>query len=270
MRRAGSRGPRAAGREQKNSEARCLKLHALCSKLCFPSPMLYVLCSLILLSYACSSLMPPDDYYQEVLEMEKHGEQARSDTGRQPGEIITPVKEPEPVEVERPTVKQLPQEVVQQDVEEILILNQEKEEVQEQPPQREAVEKPVSPQILPSLPIAVAAEVIKSALNSADLGISVRTVELVNGRLSGGKNSVRVNFLSESLDLIDDRFVAICAVIYHLDRGKNTVDIVAGIAEDSQANLIAIVQSKMDNIAAWMNNEISRAEWFSKVTKKVL
>ena len=263
MQRAESRGPRPAGREQKSSEARCLKLYA-------PSPMLCVLCSLILFSYACSSLTPPDDYYQEVLEMEKHGEQARSDTGRQPGEIITPVKEPEPVKVERPTVKQLTQEVVQQDVEEILILNQEKQEIQEQPPQREAVEKPLSPQILPSLPIAVAAEVIKSALNSADLGISVRTVELVNGRLSGGKNSVRVNFLSESLELIDDRFVAICAVIYHLDRDKNTVDIVAGIAEDSQANLIAIVQSKMDNIAAWMNNEISRAEWFSKVTKKVL
>jgi hypothetical protein len=270
MRRAESRGPRAAGREQKSSEARGLKLHALCSKLYAPNPMLCVLCSLTLLSYACSSLTPPDDYYQEVLEMEKHGEQVRSDTGRQPGEIIIPVKEPEPVKVERPPANQLTQEVVQQDVEEILILNQEKEEIQEQPPQREAIEKSPSPQILPSTPIAVAAEVIKSALNSADLGISVRTVELVNGRLRGGKNSVRVNFLSESLDLIDDRFVAICAVIYHLDRGKNTVDVVAGIAEDGQANLIAIVQSEMDNIAAWMNNEISRAEWFSKVTKKVL
>jgi len=256
MRRAKSRGQRATDGEQKSSEVRGLKL--------------YVLCSLILFSYACSSLTPPDDYYQDVLEMEKHGEQARRDTGRQPGEIITPVEEPEPIKIERPFANQLTQEVVQQDIEEISILAREEEEIQEQPPRREAIEKPSSPQILPSGPITVAAEVIKSALNSADLGISVRTVELVNGRLSGGKNSVRVNFLSESLDFIDDRFVAICAVIYHLDRGKNTVDIVAGIAEDRQANLIAIVQSDMNNIAAWMNNEISRAEWFAKVTKKVL
>ena len=256
MRRAKSRGQRGADGEQKSSEVRSLKL--------------YVLCSLILFSYACSSLTPPDDYYQDVLEMEKHGEQARRDTGRQPGEVIIPVLEPEPIKIERTPANQLTQEVVQQDIEEISILTQEKEEIQEQPPQREAVEKPSSPQILPSGPITIAAEVIKSALNSADLGISVRTVELVNGRPRGGKNSVRVNFLSESLDFIDDRFVAICAVIYHLDRGKNTVDIVAGIAEDRQANLIAIVQSDMSNIAAWMNNEISRAEWFAKVTKKVL
>ncbi len=256
MQRVKSSGQRAKDGEQKNSEVRVLKLYALCS--------------LVLFFYACGSFTPPDDYYREVLEMEKHGEQARSDTGRQPGEIITPVRGLEPVEIERPSSKQLTQEVVQQDVEEIILLNQEKEETLEQPPQREAIEKPSLPQMLPSGPIAIAAEVIRSALNSADLGISVRTVELVNGRLSGGKNSVRVNFLSESLDFIDDRFVAICAVIYHLDRGKNTVDIVTGIAEDSQANLIAIVQSDMSNIAAWMNNEVSRAEWFSKVTKKVL
>jgi len=95
-------------------------------------------------------------------------------------------------------------------------------------------------------------------------------VELVNGRLSGGKNSVRVSFLSESVNAIDDRFVAICAVIYHLDAEASTVDVVVGIAEDEQANLLAILQSNMSDVTAWINNEISRAEWSSRITKKIL
>ena len=92
----------------------------------------------------------------------------------------------------------------------------------------------------------------------------------MNGRLNDGRNSVRVSFLCESVDMIDDKFVAICAVIYHLNCGTNTIDVIVGIAEDEQANLLAIVQSDMRDVAAWMTNEISRAEWFSRITKKIL
>ena len=204
--------------------------------------------------------------------MEEHGEQERKETGRQPGETLLPDSYPEPIAVEKRPAEELPQEEVQQDIEEVSVIEQQEVEIQEEPPRREPIEKPPPSQKLSSEPVsvAIASEVIKSALNNANLGLNIRTVELVNGRPGGGKNSVRVSFLSESLDVIDDKFVAVCAVIYHLDREKNTVDVVVGMAEDNQANLLAIVQSNMISITAWMTNEISKSDWFSEVTKKVL
>jgi hypothetical protein len=232
--------------------------------------VLYILCSLFFCG--CSSINPPADYYQQVLEMEEYGEQSRRDTGRHPDEIVEPIRNSEPVITGKSSVQQLMPEAFQQEAEEVVIVEPE-EEVQnepEVPPQREVIQKSSSSQAPFPEPIAVASDVIKSALRTADLGVSARTVELVNGRLSGGRNSVRVSFFSESLDLIDDKFVAICAVIYHLNSGTHTVDTVIAMAEDEQANLLAIIQSDMKDVTAWMTNEISRAEWFSRVTKKML
>ena len=48
------------------------------------------------------------------------------------------------------------------------------------------------------------------------------------------------------------------------------IDTIVGIAEDRQSNLLAIFQSNMSDITAWMTNEITRAEWYSRVTKKAL
>jgi hypothetical protein len=232
---------------------------------------LITLCSMFLALcpfYGCS---PPADYYQQVLEMEEHGEQVRRDTGRRPGEIITPIRDTEPIETARSTEYQLMSDGHQQQAEEISAIEQEEvQEEPEKPPQRELVQESPSSPRLPPEPIAVASDVIKSTLEVADIGVSTRAVELVNGRLSGGKNSVRVNFLSESVDAIDDRFVAICAVIYYLNKEKNTVDLIVGIAEDRQAKLLAVLQSDMSDVAAWMTDKITRAEWLSMVTKKIL
>jgi hypothetical protein len=225
----------------------------------------------LLLLYGCGMISPPVDYYQQVLEMEEHGEQTRRDTGRRPGEIIAPIRDSEPIRIEKSPVHHLMPDVPQQQTKETSVVEQ--EEIQEElepPPRREVVrESPPSPTSSPE-PIAVSPDVIKSALEPAALGVSIRTVELVNGRLSGGKNSVRVSFFSESVNAIDDKFVAICAVIYNLDQETNTVDVVVGIAEDEQANLLAILQSNMSDITAWITNKFSRAEWFSRVTKKIL
>ncbi len=233
--------------------------------------MPYALCSLLLFFCGCSIVTPPVDYYQQVLEMEEYGEQSRRDTGRCPDEIVEPAKNSEPVITTKPPVQQLTPDVSQQEPEEIVIAEPE-EEIQEEPempPQREVIQESPSLELFPE-PIAIASDVIKSALRTADLGINTRTVEAVNGRLNDGRNSVRVSFLSESVDMIDDKFVAICAVIYHLNCGTNTIDVIVGIAEDEQSNLLAIVQSDMRDVAAWMTNEISRAEWFSRITKKIL
>ena len=214
---------------------------------------------------------PPDDYYQQVLELEQYGEQIRRDTGRHPGEMVTPVDDSEPVRIVESPVYQLLSDAPQQQAEGTSITEEEEvQEEPEEPPRREVVREPLPSSTQPPKPIAVASDVIKSALKAADLEISARAVESVNGRLSGGKNSVRVNFLSESINAIDSKFVTICAVIYYLNREANTVDLVIGIAEDEQANLLAILQSNMNDIMAWMTSDISKAEWLSRVTKKIL
>ena len=230
----------------------------------------HALCLMFVFLYGCGTINPPEDYYGQVLETEKHGEQVRRDTGRHPGEVIAPAARAGPAGVKTSPVVQLaPEETQQPAVEDSAVeYAGDVEEEHEKPPQRAAVQEP-SPAPSPE-PIGVGAGVIKSALNATSLNIRVRNVELVNGRLSGGKNSVRVTFLSRSVDVIDDRFVTICAVIYHLDCEANSVDVVVGIAEDEQANLLAILQSDMSAIVAWMTNKILRAEWYSKVTRKIL
>jgi len=228
-------------------------LGGLCSMLLFFGSLSLLLCG-------CGKVGPPDDYYTQVLDMEEQGEKIRSDTGRRPGEIVAPVIESEPVRTASVPESQVTPEESQQQSEETPAVQQ-KEQIQERIPRREIVQE------LPSEPIAIKPDVIENALNASGLKISVRTVELMNGRLSGGKNFVRIYFIPESVNVINDRFGAICAVLYYLNTDTNTIDVVAGIAEDKQSNLLAIRQSSMDNIAAWMTDEITRAEWYSKITK---
>ncbi len=230
------------------------------------SMLYYALCSMILFLYGCSNVNPPADYYQQVLDMEEHGEQSRRDTGRQPGEMVTPVRDEEPIKAAESPEYQLTPNESQQQVKETPAIEK-REEIQEEPPRREPVQvlPPADPE-----PIAVASDVIKSALNAPDLRIGARTVELINGRLSGGKNSVRVSFFSESVDVIGNTFATICAVIYYLNAETNTIDVVEGIAEDKQAALLAILRSNMSDVTAWMTDDITKVEWYSKVTRKIL
>ncbi len=226
---------------------------------------LLFLCSL--LSYGCSKVGPPADYYHTVVDMEEQGEQTRRDTGRRPGEVVVPTADSKPIKVVDASAQQETSDEPQPEAKETPVIEQE-EGSQDRSPQREIVRESLPPP--EPEPIAVTSDVIKSALNSSDLGVGVRTVELVNGRLKGGKNSVRVYFLPGSVDVMDDRFGAICAVLYYLSSETETVDTVAGIAEDEQANLLAVLQSSMSDITAWMTKEITRAEWYARITKRIL
>lgn len=228
-----------------------------------------VLCSLFLtlcflFLYGCS---PPADYYHEVENMAEQGEQIRSDTGRRPGEIVVPAMDPTPIRMPETSAQQAEPDKPQPEIEETPVVKQTAGS-QEKPPQREIVREPEPPS--EPEPVAVASNVIKDALNASDLGVRVRTVELVNGRLDGGKNSVRIYFVPGSVDVIDDRFGAICAVVYYLNSETKTVDTVAGIAEDGQSTLLAILQSSIGDITAWVTGDITRAEWHSRITKKIL
>ncbi|MGB9597543.1 MAG: hypothetical protein ACPL7B_14775, partial [Candidatus Poribacteria bacterium] len=78
------------------------------------------------------------------------------------------------------------------------------------------------------------------------------------------------NFISESVKLVNEKFFTICAVTYHLNKSSKTIDVVIGIAEDSQSNLLGALQSNMEDITAWMDNKITRAEWFSRIIRKML
>ena len=79
-----------------------------------------------------------------------------------------------------------------------------------------------------------------------------------------------VYFIPGSVDAINSKFGSICAVIYYLNSDTKTIDTIAGIAEDEQSNLLAILQSSMSDVTAWMTEEIGRLEWYSRITKKVL
>ncbi len=232
---------------------------------------------LALLLCGCSIFKPPADYYQKSLDMESYGEEARKNTGRSSGEIIEPPKKVEQTKIlnmpiQEPPIKELlpkPQKEeladkgtdFNKDISEQPI-NDFKRETPKNPPFQDlGAER--SPE-----PIAISSVVIKSALEIA--GVSVRAVELVNGRLGSGRNSVRINFLCESETLINDKFFTICAVVYHLNKSTNTIDVVVGIAEDSQSNIKGILQSNIEDITAWMNNLITRAEWFSRITRNML
>lgn len=237
----------------------------------------------LLFLYGCGKFNPPVDYYQKVVEIEENegrpqqGDEQRYSEMAMSSETLGTVKVVRLPPQEPQMQELLPKPPWQQDRENLTVKNEgELKETPAEPLQNEGVVEQTTHSLPPlvsgsnaSEPIAVSSEVIRRALESVGIGISVRTIELVNGRLSGGRNSVRVSFFCESASLINDKFVAICAVTYHLNKTTNTIDAVVGIAEDAQSNLIGVLQSDMGDIAAWMTNKISRAEWFSRITKKM-
>ena len=204
-------------------------------------------------------MQTPDNYYQQVLDIEKSRQKTQDKEGQKP-EILAN----EPLLKEKPIPNDY-DEFPLTDIEETPVIKKDEVYKETESPRRETIVQPPAP-----MPIAVAPELIRIALSSAGLEINVRNLELVNGRLTGGKNSVRINFLSDSIDTTDSKFVAICAVLYHLDRETKTIDVIVGMAEDDKSDLLAIYQSDMSDVTDWMNNKLSPGEWRSRITKKVM
>jgi hypothetical protein len=231
---------------------------------------------LLIFLYGCNSLGPPTDYYQKTLEMEGYGKQVRQETGRNPGDTVNSTENQETAKVikktpdEPPIVEVLANKTIQEKHENVVVTQQPTQKSLNQEP---SIIQPSStaknPDTVMNLDaISVSSDIIKSALEIA--GINVRAVELVNGRTEGGKNSVRVNFICESSKVVNERFFTVCAVTYHLNKASKSIDVVVGIAEDSQANLLGVLQSNTEDIMAWMDNKITRAEWYSRITRKML
>jgi hypothetical protein len=237
----------------------------------------YLMALLSIFLVGCGVFGPPTDYYQKTLDMEEsakksHQESPSNKSGtnsstqtvkviRQPSdeppivEVITKASQ-ENTNKEATTGKSTDQSAYTQNQQ----TTQESENLADSQTNSNILSR--------SEPIAVSPDVIKNALENA--GVNVRSVELVNGRIDGSKNSVRVNFVCESEKIANDRFFTICSVTYYLNKASKSIDVVVGIAEDSQSNLIGVLQSNIEDITAWMDNKITRAEWFSKITKKML
>lgn len=245
------------------------------SKLIYKS-VLYICCIFIFaIFYGCSAFSPPTDYFQKTVEMEAQGEKSRYQTNS----TVTETESGKSTKIikkasdEPPTIEILKKSEQDEDT----VVNAKKKEVDENDQEIKVVSSPAPlPNVytenqnsgLNSVPIAISSDVIKTALEIA--GINVRNVELVNGRVGNSKNSIRINFICESSNVVNDKFFTICAVIYHLNKSSKTVDVVIGIAEDSQTNLLGVLQSNTEDINAWMDNKITRAEWFSRITRKML
>jgi len=240
-------------------------------------PVLITACFtvLLLLLHGCSSFGPPTDYYQKTLEMEGYEDQVSNKTGQNSVNANNSNENQEPAKVIKKPSDEPPI------VEVLTRPSQEKEEtavVTQQPMQKSINQTPTIVQSSApeknseiernSESIVVSSDIIRSALEIA--GINVRSVELVNGRTEGGKNSVRVDFICESSKAVNEKFFTICAVTYHLNKASRSIDVVVGIAEDSQATLMGVLQSNTEDITAWMDNKITRAEWYSRITRKML
>jgi hypothetical protein len=240
--------------------------------------ILYINCLIFLVFFCgCSAFGPPIDYYQKTVDME-HGEQTRYETGKNTEEAESPESKGSVKIIKRPSEEPPIVEVLPKPKQDESNLSTVKQNKTEQIKQESTVG--ASPTLFPDMsvsnpkldlnpkPIAISSDVIRTALEIA--GINVRSVELINRRIESGKNSVRINFICDSSSVVNDKFFTICAVIYHLNKSSKTVDVVVGIAEDSQTSLLGALQSNTEDITAWMDNKITRAEWFSRITRKML
>jgi hypothetical protein len=244
----------------------------------------YLMVLLSILFVGCGVFCPPTDYYQKTLDMEESAKKSHQEkpsiksgvaSSTQTVKVIRqPSDEPPIVEV----IKKASQENTNKEAktekstdQNVYTQNQQTIQGSENPAGTQAnisSNTTNANTLIRTEPISVSPDVIKNALENA--GVNVRSIEFVNGRIDGSNNSIRVNFICESTKIANDRFFTICSVTYYLNKASKSIDIVVGIAEDSQSNLLGVLQSNVEDITAWMDNKITRAEWFSRITKKML
>jgi len=236
----------------------------------------YLVTLISILFVGCGVFGPPTDYYQKTLDMEESAKKSHQEpsssksSSASPTQTVKVIRQPS----DEPPIVEVITKASQENTDKGAKTEKSTDQnvyTQNQQTTKES-ENPAGSQATNTLnskePIAVSLDVIKNALENA--GVNVRSVELVNGRADGSKNSIRVNFVCESEKIANERFFTICSVTYYLNKASKSIDVVVGIAEDSQSNLLGVLQSNIEDITAWMDNKITRAEWFSKITKKML
>lgn len=223
-------------------------------------------CIIIILS-SCTA---PKDYYLHLLAMEELGEQERGQTGRKIGEIVIPEESLQPMVIalqsEQKATTEGEASAVTSDLLKIIHTGTYKPEViveKSEPNTRTPGSKPIPE----SVPIDINKEILENFLNNEN--INVIGIMTKDGRLDGQKNIIQVYFSPEALsdDALYEKFLFICAIIYGLDKGKNTIDKVVGFAT-IEASPYMVLESKMEDYIAFADNKISYKEWVSKLVIK--
>lgn len=221
------------------------------------------LCTLILAILAILAscgLKAPYDYYYKLALIEKTAESIRSDTGRKVGEKFEPLlngqAQPDfAINFNGENVEEYETELNQAQ-------NQNQNQNQDTFPKE---------QMLPITGVNLKADQLSSLLKQ--LGVNVVKVETIDGRLVGGKNSVRVSFVSKNEadeEKLLVEFSTICGAVYGFDKGQ-TVDAVTAFAEKRETLLpYMIIQTDFSDFMALSEGKIPQKEWISRITMKKL
>lgn len=188
------------------------------------------------------AIKEPYNYYYKLAIIEKTGESIRADTGRKLGEKLNPI--------------------LTQNQQNFIISFDENEQI---------YTTTLKEEITPIIGVRLKEDQLSSLLRQ--LGVNVIKVETIDGRLVGGKNSLRVSFVpkneaDEGKLLLE--FSTICGAVYGFDK-EQTVDVITAFAE-SRENLLPymIIQASLKDIIALSEGKLSQNEWISKITIKRL
>lgn len=203
---------------------------------------------LLLSLFFCSCLRAPTDYYYKFILIEKWGMERREETQRKITDVVVHPEQNKPlIDISSPEEKKT-------EFRGMIHLNK------SEPSKIKELDKSVKSKV----PVAIDREFLNQALKKT--GFDVVLIRIVNGRLEGKENLVRVNFTPQSLyyDSIYKQFLKLCAIVEAAQTQKGTVDRVNAIVEEDNKPYM-ILESSIENYKAYMNEEISLEEWISNL-----
>lgn len=203
------------------------------------------ICIISLLSlffYSC--LQAPTDYYYKFVLIEKWGADRREETQRK---VTAHVVHPEQT---KPLTVAFFHERKETGLKKIVLISK---------PDPSKIEKS-EPLAKSKVPVSMTQDILNMTLNQA--GIDVVGIRVINGRLEGKDNLVRVTFLPKALsyDSIYKQFLKLCAVVDASQNQKGTIDKISAIVEEDGKPYM-MLEGSIENYKAYMDEKISLEEW---------
>jgi len=205
----------------------------------------------LLICFAFFACNAPKDYYLHLSAMEKVGEEQRRETGRRPGEAVTPPETIQPLVIALQPGYEV-SDLIRMDYASSTV-------------ETPIVVKP-EPEVVPA---RVAIGVNKTGLGES-LAERIQVIGIVyqNGRLNGAENSIQIHFVPQALsdEAISKDFLLICLVVQKLDE-KDTVDeVISTVFKDGTPYMV--LKSKMKDCIAFAERKILYNEWIARVGVK--
>lgn len=201
---------------------------------------------LLLSFFFCACLQAPRDYYYQFVLIERWGMERRKQTQRKITGLVRHPEQTKPL-----TVAFFPEEK-DTGFRGIIPITE---------PDLSKIEKPEK-FAKSKVPVAINKEILSRTLNQA--GFDVVVIRIINGRLEGKENTVRVNFVPKALsyDSIYKQFLKLCAIVEVTQTQKGTVDKVNAIVENDNKPYM-MLESSIENYKAYMEEEISLEKWIT-------